>query len=72
MFELRGDAKAACDAPISADAVVGRVIAVHRDGHVVKLCGRAARLRHAARTIASQAKSFWRSCRRIPCIIASK
>ena len=68
VFELRGDAKAACDAPIRADAVVGLVIAVHRNGRVVTLCGRAARLRHQARAVAS---SFWRSCRRIPCIIAS-
>jgi hypothetical protein len=69
IFELRGDAKAACDAPIRGDAVVGRVIAVHRDGRVVRLYGRAARLRHEARAVAS---AFWQSCRRIPCIIASK
>jgi signal peptidase I len=69
IFELRGDAKAACDAPVAADAVVGRIIAVHRNGRSVRLCGRAARLRHEARAVAS---SFWRSCRRIPCIIASK
>jgi signal peptidase I len=69
IFELRGDAKAACDAPVAADAVVGRVIAVHRNGRVVTLCGRAARLRHTVRAVAS---AFWQSCRRIPCIIASK
>jgi hypothetical protein len=31
-FELRGDAKAACDASVGADAVVGRVVAVGRSG----------------------------------------
>jgi hypothetical protein len=58
VFELRGDAKIACDAPVGADDVVGRVIAVRRDGRLVRLCGRAARLRHTARTAASRAKSF--------------
>ena len=69
VFELRGDAKAACDVPVGADAVVGRIIAVHRNGCDVMLSSRIARMRHAARAAAS---SFWRSCRRIPCIIASK
>jgi signal peptidase I len=58
VFELRGDAKAACDAPVGADDVVGQVVAVQRNGRPVRLCGRAARLRFAARTAASRAKSF--------------
>jgi hypothetical protein len=58
VFELRGDAKAACDAPVGADDVVGRVIAVRRNGRLVRLCGRGARLRHVSRTAASRAKSF--------------
>lgn len=58
VFELRGDAKIACDAPVGADAVVGQVIAVHRNDRLVGLCGRAARLRHTARKVASGAKSF--------------
>jgi signal peptidase I len=58
IFELRGDGKAGCDAPVGADDVVARVIAVRRHGRLVRLCGRAARLRHRARTAASRAKSF--------------
>jgi len=58
VFHLRGDAKAACDAPVGADAVVGKVLSVCRNGRVTPLCGRAARLRHAARTSASGAKAF--------------
>jgi hypothetical protein len=58
LFELRGDAKAACDVPVGADDVVGQVIAVQRNGRLVGLSGRAARLRYTARTAASRAKSF--------------
>jgi signal peptidase I len=58
VFELRGDAKAGCDTPVGADDVVGQVIAVQRNGRRVLLCGRGARLRHAARTAASRAKSL--------------
>jgi signal peptidase I len=58
VFELRGDAKAGCDAPVGADDVIGRVIAVRRNGRLVRLCGRAARVRHKARTAASGARLF--------------
>jgi signal peptidase I len=57
-FDLRGDAKAACDAPIRADAVVGRVITTSRNGRVFVLCGRAARARHSTRMAASRAKAY--------------
>ena len=33
-FELRGDAKGASDAPIAADAIVGRVVGVWRNGRL--------------------------------------
>jgi signal peptidase len=66
IFELRGDAKAACDAPVGADAVVGRVIAVSRNGRIVPLCGLVARLRHRARATASQTKSFVVSTATLP------
>ena len=56
-FELRGDAKASCDAPVGADAVVGRVIGVRRNGRVIPLVGRAARVRHKAWAAASGAKA---------------
>jgi signal peptidase I len=60
-FELRGDAKAACDPLVGASAVVGRVVGVQRNGRLVPLCGRAARLRHRARATASHAKSCFLS-----------
>lgn len=56
-FDLRGDAKAACDAPVRADAVIGRVISTSRNGRVFVLSGRAARARHATRAAASRAKA---------------
>src|SRR5438132_4971993 len=37
-FELRGDSKASSDAPVGADAVVGRVIGVRRNDRMVPLC----------------------------------
>jgi signal peptidase I len=60
-FELRGDARASCDAPVGAAAVVGRVIGVRRNGRAIVLSGRAARLRHRARAAASGAKAFIRA-----------
>jgi signal peptidase I len=55
-FELRGDSKAGCDMLVSADAVVGRIIGVRRNGRLLGLCGRAARMRHSARAAGSQIK----------------
>ncbi len=60
LFYLRGDAKAACDAPVGADALVGKVISVCRNGRMTPLCGPVARLRHRARAAASRAKAFVR------------
>ena len=57
-FHLRGDGKAGCDAPVGADAVIGRVIAVRRNGRATPLGGRAARLRHRAWRSASSAKAW--------------
>ncbi|SRR6266576_248262 len=55
-FELRGDSKASSDMPVDVDAVVGRIIDVRRDGRLVKLSGRAARLRHVVRAAGSHIK----------------
>jgi signal peptidase I len=63
-FHCRGDAKAGCDAPVGADAVVGRVISVFRNGRAAQLCGRYARLLHAARMSASRARVFRSMIRR--------
>jgi signal peptidase I len=67
MFELRGDAKGANDAPVPADAVVGRVVGVWRNGRIVSVGARAARgdsvyhrtimrLARAARTLVERAR----------------
>jgi len=58
VFELRGDAKLGSDAPVAAAAVVGKVVGVRRNGRVIALSGRAARLRHSARKAASRFRSF--------------
>jgi signal peptidase I len=53
---LRGDAKAACDAPVTRNDILGKVIGVNRDGRVVRLTGTRARLRNAVRVAASRTK----------------
>jgi signal peptidase I len=58
VFELRGDAKASSDAPVGADAVVGKVVAVRRRGRTVSLCGPAAQARRAVRRAASGARTL--------------
>jgi signal peptidase I len=58
VLQLRGDAKASCDTPIDAGDVIGRVVAVHRDGRAIPLSGRAARLRYRARAAASHVKAL--------------
>jgi signal peptidase I len=55
-FELRGDSKASCDMPVDVDAVVGRIIDVRRNGRLVALSGRAARLKHVVRAAGSHVK----------------
>jgi signal peptidase I len=62
-FELRGDAKSACDRPVGADGVVGRVVSVCRNGRLIRLCGHAARLRYRGRAVASLARSFMKGFR---------
>ena len=57
-FHFRGDAVAGCDAPVGADAVVGKVISVRRNGRAAPFGGGRARLRHAARRFASRARVF--------------
>jgi len=40
MFILRGDACAACDPPLAADQILGKVVAVERRGRMVNPYGR--------------------------------
>jgi len=55
-FELRGDSKASCDMPVGVFAVIGRIIDVRRNGRLVTLSGRAARLKHVVRAAGSHIK----------------
>lgn len=57
VFTLRGDAMPASDAPVKAEAILGRVIFVERAGRLVKLVGRRARLTRSARMLASRIKA---------------
>jgi signal peptidase I len=59
-FHLRGDAKGGCDAPVRAADIVGRVISVARRQRTIVLCGRIARLRRAARAMASRVNAIVR------------
>jgi len=68
VFHLRGDAKAACDAPVAAVNVVGRVISVDRNGRVIPMSGRAARLRHRARATASRARTGFGNWLMLVCV----
>jgi signal peptidase I len=56
MLRTRGDAKTACDAPVAAGDVLGRVTTVTRGARHVRLDGRAARLRHRLRALAVEAR----------------
>jgi len=55
-FILRGDAMAQCDAPVAATDILGRVIAVERDGRLIPLSTRRAKLARTARLAASSLK----------------
>ena len=46
VLRLRGDAKGACDGPVAASDVIGKVLSVCRNGRAIPLCGRVSRLRH--------------------------
>ena len=59
LVRLRGDAKSGCDAPTRVAQIVGRVVAVERNGRTIRLDGLAARLRYRLRAAASR---IW-SCR---------
>lgn len=62
-FHLRGDASDSCDAPVSEQQILGKVVAVERDGRNANLSGTRAigwfkRLRRVARL-----KARLRSCK---------
>jgi hypothetical protein len=72
VFELRGDAKSSCDAPVGAGAVVGKVIDVRRNGRVIPLCGPAAHMRRAARTAASRIRTLIASTPAAVCAVVNR
>ena len=61
VFHLRGDASTSFDAPVSAEQILGRVVAVERDGHRIALTGRKARLSRAVRVYAAPIKVLVRT-----------
>jgi signal peptidase I len=65
-FHCRGDAKSGYDLPVGADAVVGRIISVWRDGRASPLCGLRARLGHTARSFATRGRLFRAMIRNLP------
>ncbi len=57
VVRLRGDGKRGCDGPVDASQIVGRLVAVERDGRTVRLDGTLARLRYRMRAAAGH---VWR------------
>jgi hypothetical protein len=52
LFILRGDSSVSADEPVRAEQVLGRVVAVEREGRgSIRLCGRRARIRHDVRRL---------------------
>jgi signal peptidase I len=62
MFELRGDAKSASDAPVPSDAVIGRVVGVARNGRVIAVTGGAAQARRTLDAVVRKAMACAGSC----------
>jgi hypothetical protein len=61
LFILRGDACAGCDLPVSADQILGKVVAVERRGRMVDPYGRRSELARRLYALASRLKSHLRS-----------
>lgn len=54
VFTLRGDSLSACDAPVRAEQVLGRVVTVERKGREINLKSRRAKVRSAVRLRAAR------------------
>jgi signal peptidase I len=57
MYILRGDACTACDAPVPAEQILGKVVAVERRGRIVNPYGRRVELVRRLYALASRLKS---------------
>ena len=66
VFVTRGDASAACDDPVAAAQVLGRVVAVERHERKINLTGRKALLLRIARVHLRRLKAYAAN-RRLPC-----
>ena len=58
VFGVRGDASLSCDEPVEAHRILGRVVAVQRNGRSIALDSRGAKLWHRARRLASVLKNW--------------
>lgn len=54
LFLLHGDASDTCDEPVELGQILGKVVSVERDGRIINLDCRRARLLHKARVYASR------------------
>jgi signal peptidase I len=57
-FIMRGDASDSSDCPVSAPQVLGKVISVRREGRIIDLCSKRARIWHTAHKWASRLKKW--------------
>jgi len=56
LFILRGDASAACDEPVGAQQILGKVVSVEKDGQSIDLYSRRAKMLRIAHAWASRFK----------------
>ena len=58
LFILKGDASDSCDEPVETERLMGKVVAVERDGRIIDLASRRAKMLHAARLAAARLKGW--------------
>jgi hypothetical protein len=58
IFTLRGDASAACDDPVEAQQVLGKVVSVEKGGRSIDLYSRKAKMLRIARACTSRLKKL--------------
>ena len=58
LFILRGDARPACDAPVAAEQILGKVVFIESNGHGLDPYGLRIKLTAIVRRIVSRLKKF--------------
>jgi signal peptidase I len=58
LFLLRGDASNSCDEPVEPQQVLGIVVSVERQGHIIDLYSRKAKILHVVHSYVSNLKNF--------------